>query len=168
MKKTLCLTAFLFAGAANATLISSDNTAITTSGQSYSQSVSVLPGLSSNAVLSLDIFGDYGQTQGNEHFNFFIDGILLADLHASSYAGFTGVTDNSCCSWNFTGDVNISDSLWSSFESDGVLDISWTNGSGVNPIASSNYVSWSLNAQPVPEPFTLALFGLALAGFGVF
>ncbi len=171
MKRIICLSfaCCLFTGAANATLISSDTTTITTTGQSYSQSFAVAPSLFSDVVLSLDVFGDYGQTQANEHFNLFIDGIILADLHANSHAGFTAVTDNPCCSWHFTGDVSISNALWSTFDNDGMLDVSWTNGSGVNAIASSNYVTWSLNgveASSVPEPATLALVGLGLAGIG--
>ncbi|OUS13593.1 hypothetical protein A9Q89_02415 [Gammaproteobacteria bacterium 53_120_T64] len=170
MKIIICVFMYLLAGTASAALISSDNTTINTTGQSYSQSFAVTPSLFSDVVLSLDVFGDYGDDQLNEHFNFFIDGILLADLHSSAHAGFAAVSDSSCCSWHFTGDVSISNTQWSTFDSDGRLDISWTNGAGVNVIASSNYVNWSLNgveASNVPAPASLALLCIGLTGLGL-
>ena len=166
MKKYLVTALLLCVGStANAALVASDSTTIISTGQSYAQSFVVTPSAFSNAVLTLDVFGDFGQTQKNEHFKFYIDGQLLADLHANSHDGFTAITDDSCCSWHFTGDVSIDNALWSLFDSDGQLDVSWRNGAGVNVIASSNYVNWSINAAPVPVPGAVWLFCSGLIGF---
>lgn len=169
MKKIVCLFVCLFAGSANATLIATDTTSITQTAQSYSSSTA-LSGISySNAVLDITAKGDYGKSN-NENFKFYIDNVLLADWTFST-PGISVTENYSNYDYTLIGSISISDALWSAFSADNSLSISWQNNSQVNPYSrqgGADFVTYSLQGDhtSVPEPATLALFGLGLAGIG--
>jgi hypothetical protein len=58
---------------ANAAIIASDDTSITSTGQSYVQALAVSPTSFSGVALPLDELGEAGQTKTDGNFNFFIE-----------------------------------------------------------------------------------------------
>ncbi|MBJ2130868.1 hypothetical protein JC525_18210 [Alteromonas sp. IB21] len=147
MKYVLVLLVSLASLSANAALITSNTTFFTTTGSSFSTSASVATNLNTNAFINYVIKGDYSQSV-NESFRFFIDGILLADWSAQT-PGLSVTNNAGTIDYTIVGTVNISDALWSSFISDGILNISWQNGSGVNysPDGGEDFVSYEIFAS---------------------
>lgn len=167
MKKFVYLFVCLFAGTANATLIATDTTSITQTAQSYNSSTVLTDTSYTNVFLDITAKGDYG-TFGYEHLAFYIDNILLADWTFNT-PGISVSENYANYDYTLTGSVSISDALWSTFSADNNLNISWKNSSAVNPYPSqggADYVTYSLHGDlvSVPEPATLALFGLGIAG----
>ena len=178
MKKFLLIAVGLFfVGSANATLITSNTTNITTTQQSFSTVVNLLDTYE-NIFLNVTAKGDYGATQSEEFLKLYIDGVELLNWCAGSNSstscpnvGVTSVTENSSAiDYTIIGGFAISDLLWSAFSSDSILNISWNNGRGVNNSSTggSDFVTYSITGDVVEasSPAVISLFVLALAGFG--
>ncbi|MBT3145640.1 PEP-CTERM sorting domain-containing protein [Neptunomonas phycophila] len=155
----------------SASMITSNTTAINTSGQSYS-SLYNLGGIDYSSVsVDLNIKGDYGY-YNDEYFHFYIDGVELASWTYTT-SGITVTNNYNNYDYSLSGVINIDDLVWSGFSADDNLLIQWSNSSSVNAYSQggSDFVSYTLNGTPistseattVPEPMPLALLGLGLA-----
>jgi hypothetical protein len=82
------LTLFAMFSSANAAIITGDDTTITSTSteQVYAQTLAVSPLALSDGALTLDVFGDSGQTKPDGNFGYFIEGTLpVASPHADSH-----------------------------------------------------------------------------------
>lgn len=162
MKYIYMLALLISSFTAHGTLIGSDITVFTSDSPSYSRSFTVSSFYDGDAFVELEIKGDFSNPVG-EYFRFFIDGFNIADWSAQS-SGLSVVNNDPNLDHQITGTVTISDSLWATFIADGVLNISWESGFGVNytPIGGEDFVSYNIfasntSAVSVPSPSVHAL-----------
>jgi hypothetical protein len=163
-----------------------DTQSITGSAQKLSFTFASLPKLGTNGLLSITLNGDYS-TGGGEYATMTLDtlagtariGDYLSSntdgwtndgvgsiagiaLKAGSYVRTEPYPDDTQQSWVFT----LSDAVLKTMLSDGIFTISFANSSAVNHYAYADpdfiKVGLSYNATEVPEPGSLALFGLGL------
>ncbi|GEA11470.1 hypothetical protein [Alteromonas sp. KUL49] len=153
---------------ANAAVITSDFTELTTTGQTYSETVS-LNDTYSSVYVDLIIKGDFDNVNV-EWFRLFADGNLLAEWNTST-AGLTVVTNSATRDYTLSGTFAIAQSLWDSIAADGLLDVSWAIGPFSDPTPTqfgSDFVDYSFNATPsfvqVGAPASLLLIACALFG----
>jgi hypothetical protein len=158
-------------GFANAGLIFSDNTNITTSGQSDIASFSSI-GFEyyTNIIFSVDARGDFGENQSNEDIEFLIDGVNFGQYTWDTFGvtSSTGSSNISSIDKLISFSFNISALQWANFISDDSVQVTWNNGSGVGDWSNDyiGYVNYEINgvASQVPEPTTLAIFALGIMG----
>tara|TARA_R110001583_G_scaffold195495_2_gene374263 strand:- start:654 stop:1211 length:558 start_codon:yes stop_codon:yes gene_type:complete len=158
-------------GFANAGLIFSDNTNITTSGQSDIASFSSI-GFEdyTNIIFSVDARGDFGENESNEYIEFLIDGVNFGQYTWDTFGvtSSTGSSNISSIDKLISFSFNISALQWANFISDDSVQVTWNNGSGVGDWSNNyiGYVNYEINgvASQVPEPTTLAIFALGIMG----
>ncbi len=154
---------------ANAGLILSDSTDITTGGQSYSEvfDVSAFKDYT-NLVFTVNARGDYGR-EASEYIEFFIDNNSFGQFNYSTegVTSVVGPTENIGYDYVIDFSFTISNIDWNTvFANDSLLTVQWENSATVGPSAPF-YVSYSLTgeAKAIPAPLSLAVFALALIGF---
>lgn len=172
MKRLTFLALSILSVGANAGVIYEDNTKIKVTGQSYHQSVLLDSTQYQDVSLSLFAKGDYGE-EHNAYIQFFIDDVLLADWNFMT-PSIDSTENFRLFDYSLSSTIEITESQWDLFSSDGLLNISWQNGYGVNPyhynkFGGKDFVSFTLSASPVsvPEPSTLLLLGLGIAALGI-
>jgi hypothetical protein len=171
----LILSSGLFVNNANAGIIVSDNTSVTSTGQFYTNTFDVT-GFEDyiNLIFTVSTRGDYGNTQSSEYIEFFIDGISFGQFRYNT-PGVTssiGATGLSWGDWELDFSFSITDIAWSTlYADDSTITVSWSNASGVNAFTSryNPFVNFNLagDPNPVPEPSTLAIFALGMMGLAV-
>lgn len=70
---------------ANAAVIASDDTTITSTDQLYAQTFAVSPSSFPGVALTLNVLGESGQTQPDENFNYYIDSTSSKSPHTDSH-----------------------------------------------------------------------------------
>lgn len=145
----LAATAF-FAGAAQATVIASNTTAITQTAQTFSSTYALGSNNYTGVTISITAKGDYGTNYSfwdDEYFNFYIDGYQAT--HWTNTTSGISVTENyKDYDYTLSGTLNITDAQWSAFSADKLLTISWKNGADVNAyptIGGADYVSFTVD-----------------------
>jgi len=116
----------------------------------------------SNVTLDLSARGDLG-TQDSEYLEFYIDDTLLAKWDYDTLG--ISVTEHIFgADYTIVGSVQISDELWNTFASDGIIKISWEVGGTVDwgDIGDPDFVSYTLSSIPLPP--SIWLLGSALLG----
>ena len=124
--KTLGIGFLFISSLASAAVITTDTTSITTTGQTYSTSVSLLGQSYSDITIDLTAKGDYGY-YSSERIQFFIDGDLVADWSYNT-AGINVTENQYAYDYTLSSTLSISDAMWNSWAADDILNISWSNG----------------------------------------
>ena len=75
---------FAIISSANAALIASDDTTITSTDQASAQTFAVSPSSFPGVALTLNVPGESGQPRADENFNYFIDGTSAESPHTDS------------------------------------------------------------------------------------
>lgn len=172
---TLILSSGLFVNNANAGIIVSDNTSVTSTGQSYTNTFDVT-GFEDyiNLIFTVSTRGDYGATQNSEYIEFSIDGISFGQFRYDTpdVTSSVGATGDGSIDWQLDFSFSITDTAWSTlYADDSTITVSWSNASGVNAFTTrySPFVNFNLagDPNPVPEPTTLAIFALGMMGLAV-
>lgn len=141
-------TAFV-AGAAQATVIASNTTAITQTAQTFSRTYALDGNSYSGVTISITAKGDYGTNYNvcdDEYFNFYVDGYQAT--HWSNTTSGIAVTENfKDYDYTLSGTLSLTDLQWSAVSSDKLLTISWKNGADVDPysiLGGADYVSFTV------------------------
>ena len=82
------LTLFAMTSSANAAIVASDDTAITSTDQSYAQTFAASPSSFPDVAQTLNVFGESGQMQPDENFNYYIDSTSSKSPHTDSHKIF--------------------------------------------------------------------------------
>lgn len=144
-------------------------TNVTKAGQTYTNTFSLGDTQYTDVTLTIWAKGDYDNrpTTDNEFFNLLIDGTSFAHWNASNNLGTSS-------DGTMVGTITLSTAQWAAISADKFMTVSWNNTANVGPVTGA-YVSFSVQGTvkpatnpgtAVPEPATLALFGLGLAGLG--
>lgn len=168
MKKAIAtLGCLALSSAANAVVITEDDTNIYEAGQVHSNTVN-LNNSYDNVYLDILAKGDFGKYR-DEKLSFSIDNIELANWSYNT-PDIDVTVLNSVGDYILEGTIAISHSDWTQFTADNVLNISWATDETVTPLnpIDRNYVSYTLRGDlvTVSEPSSLALFGLGLGLMG--
>ncbi|WP_426336474.1 PEP-CTERM sorting domain-containing protein [Pseudoduganella sp. R-31] len=178
MSKKLIAAALIAAASSTsafAGVIASNTTAITTTGQSYTNAFNLSGPAQSDVILSITAKGDYGTNYAgfDEYLNFFLDNVQLTHWSSTNGGPSNVVTNVADYDYTITGTIALTAAQWAQFAADNVLNVRWQNTSMVDSYAvgGADFVSFTVEgrnaAADVPEPASLALFGLGLGAFGL-
>lgn len=145
---------------ATPTVIASNSTYLTGTGQSFSKTYSLDGTKYTGVTVSITAKGDYGTNYNvcdDEYFNFFIDGTQFARWSSSSTAASgVSVTQNIKDSdYTLTGTLTLTDAQWAKISADNLMTITWSNGADVKPnyalIFPIDYVNFSVAGSLMPS-----------------
>ncbi len=157
------------AGSASAVMIT-DQSAVTTGGQVFNYSFGGLSATSDAHVMTLFGRGDYTINAGSgagETASWDLDGLISGLVHTiNTLPANVVVTEHSLQDVSFSATFSVLGATMAALTSDGMINVTLTNSSGVNVISANSFLGFSLEPQAVPEPATLGLFGLGLAAIG--
>jgi hypothetical protein len=155
-------TAGFFHAGAQATVIASNTTAITSTAQKFSMTYNLDGTKYTGVTVSITAKGDYGHyyySAGDEYFNFFIDGYQAARWTAFSGSGVSTTENVKDYDYTLTGTLSLTDTQWASVSADKLMTISWQNGADVdayNSIGGADYVSFSVMGSIMPATTPVA------------
>jgi len=178
MSKKLIAAALIAAASSTsafAGVIASNTTVVNTTEQGYSHAFTLSGPAQSDVIVSITAKGDYGfNFDGfNEYLDFFLDDVKLAHWSSSNGGPASVVTNEENYDYTISGTIALTAAQWTQFSADNILKVRWQNTSDVNAYAvdGADFVSFTVEgrnaAAAVPEPVSLALFGLGLAAFGL-
>lgn len=151
-------------------------TDINTTAQSNTTSFALDGKNYTDVTLSILAKGDYGR-YGDESISFYIDNIFITTWN--SVTAPKSVTNYEDYDYTLSGSVALTAAQWATISSDKNMTVKWVNSSEVNAYNQSTYggqdwVAFSVQgtlkptvtppAAAVPEPASIALFSLGLAG----
>jgi hypothetical protein len=162
-------TASFFHAGAQATVIASNTTAITSTAQKFSMTYNLDGTKYTGVTVSITAKGDYGHyyySGGDEYFNFFIDGYQAARWTAFSGSGVSTTENVKDYDYTLTGTLSLTDTQWAAVSADKLMTISWQNGADVssyNAIGGADYVSFSVMGSLMPATTPVAANPVATA-----
>jgi len=178
MSKKLIAAALIAAASSTsafAGVIASNTTVVDTTEQGYSHAFTLSGPAQNDVIVSITAKGDYGFNFAgfNEYLDFFLDDVELAHWSSSNGGPTSVVTNEENYDYTISGTIALTAAQWTQFSADNILKVRWQNTSDVNSYAvgGADFVSFTVEgrnaAAAVPEPVSLALFGLGLSAFGL-
>lgn len=163
------LFALLFAGSANAVLLT-DSASQTSTGQLFNFALAGPVSDGSSGTLTITSQGDYsiGPFPGQESWDISIEGLFSQNDVVPTDGNI--ITEFSFDNVLWEIDFILSGAIMSQITADNLVNISIDLDSGVNnfnPQTDSIAVALEYNVNNVPTPTTLALFGLGLIAIGL-
>lgn len=153
--------------AASAVMIT-DQSAITSAGQTFTYSFAGLTATSSDHIMTLFGRGDFTISAGSgsgETATWDLDGLLSSLAHP--FAGIPAslvTTEHSLQDVSFSATYLISGASMATMTADGSIDVTLETSSGVNIIDANSFLGFSLASAAVPAPASAILMGLGLLG----
>ena len=154
----------IVATSAQAGVIFNEKQTWTTNGQVFSFNFVIAPTAGIGGELILHMRGDFDGGQSNEDLDWDIEGVVgetnITDESAGSVVN--NQIDSNVVEWSRTISIGAAD--MTAITANGSIDISVDWGGGVN--CCDKGIGYQEVTLHVPEPATMAIFGLGLAGLG--
>lgn len=144
--------ATLFHTGAQATVIASNSTSITQSGQGFSKTFALDGSTYTNVTVAITAKGDFGNNYNvcdDEYFNLYLDGYQAVRWSSTYASGASVSVSENVKDYDYTlsGTLSLTDSQWAYLAADKQLTVSWKNGSDVDAypfIGGADYVSFTV------------------------